>query len=168
MAQIKSLYEDYFLSEIGRSPNFRILPGAPELLSVLGSENRVCLGLATGNFERVAYLKLRRAGLDSYFRFGGFGSDSKNRLELTNRARQRGNDFLGYEIPPQDVWVIGDSAQDILAGKHIGARTLAVATSRTGKEELAKHHPDAVLEDLTDTGQIRTLLLSPSESRHPY
>ena len=44
------------------------------------------LGLTTGNVEAAAHIKLARAGLNRFFSFGGYGSDSNERIELTRCA----------------------------------------------------------------------------------
>ncbi|HET9471317.1 MAG TPA: HAD hydrolase-like protein, partial [Usitatibacter sp.] len=54
----------------------RVMPGIPELLAALEAHDDVVLALLTGNIERGARLKLGGAGLNDYFPFGAFGSDS--------------------------------------------------------------------------------------------
>ena len=47
------------------------------------------LGLTTGNVEEAAHIKLARADLNRFFSFGGYGSDSPDRTELTKKALER-------------------------------------------------------------------------------
>ena len=47
------------------------------------------LGLVTGNVEAAAHIKLHRARLNRFFSFGGYGSDSTDRGELTRIALKR-------------------------------------------------------------------------------
>ncbi|HHE46259.1 MAG TPA: HAD family hydrolase, partial [Bacteroidetes bacterium] len=54
------------------------------------------------------------------------------------------------------TWVIGDTPLDVINGRNIGARTIAVATGAFAEQELLKHEPDAVLPDFNDrSGFIR-------------
>jgi phosphoglycolate phosphatase len=68
-----------------------VVPGIPEILSWLGGKNEVTLGLVTGNFEPIARLKLKRAGIGRWFapEMGAFGSDSEDRAALPGIARRR-------------------------------------------------------------------------------
>src|SRR5262249_26490355 len=83
--EIKSILEAYlsFLKEeVQTSPKYRVLPGILSILDDLSPRDDVILGLATGNVESGARIKLDRGGLNPYFAFGGFGSDSEDRSEL--------------------------------------------------------------------------------------
>ena len=84
-----TLYVKYFRKEIQHSPKFRLMPGVKMLLQRLALEKAPLLGIATGNLEETAWLKLARGRLDSFFSFGGFGSDSPDRAELTRAAIRR-------------------------------------------------------------------------------
>lgn len=152
-------YTKYLAEEVEASPGFRVMPGVPELLEALSRLPHLALGLATGNLEQGAYIKLQRAGLRSYFSFGGFGSDSENRTELVLAAIRRAKDHLKGEIPLDSIYVIGDTPRDILHGKEVGAKTVAVATGGSGTEELAKHDPDFLFEDFSSTRSVVQIFL---------
>src|SRR5689334_14849991 len=85
------LWETYLreLAIHATSERVRVLPGIRELLDRLAATDDVLLGLLTGNIERGARLKLSPAGLNAYFPFGAFGSDSANREELPPIAVER-------------------------------------------------------------------------------
>jgi len=154
VARMGERYLGYLEEELEDSPGFRIMPGVTQLLEALSSVPTLVLGLATGNLERGAWLKLRRGGLEPYFRFGGFGSDAEDRTELVRIAVERAESHLGRRVvPAEDVYVIGDTPRDIRCGKEAGARTVAVATGTTGVEELARHGPDHVFRDFSDVEQ---------------
>jgi len=141
-------YHEYFRMEINRATAFRLMPGVENALARLAARGDVRLGVATGNFEEAAWLKLEKGGLRQYFSFGGFGSDSSDRFELTRLALARGREAVGAPVPACDVSVIGDTPADILAGQRLGARTVAIATGRHSVSELAQHNPDRVLPDM--------------------
>jgi len=130
------------------------MPGVPELLEALSRIPRIGLGLATGNLEDGAYIKLRRAGLGSYFSFGGFGSDSENRTEVVLAAIRRAGEHLKEEVPLDTVYVIGDTPRDIVHAKEAGVRTVAVATGSSDAEELSRYDPDYLFKDLSQTNQV--------------
>lgn len=157
--RVVELYVKYLAEEVEVSPGFEVMPGVPELLEALSRIPHLVLGLATGNLEQGAYIKLRRAGLGSYFSFGGFGSDSENRTDLVLAAIRRARDHLEGDIPLDSIYVIGDTPRDILHGKEAGAKTVAVATGGSDVEELAKHDPDFVFEDFTATDSVVEIFL---------
>ena len=70
---------------VAESKAFRVLPGVRATLDRLHAAGYL-LGVTTGGMEEAAHIKLARANLDHYFSFGGFGSDSADRTELTRRA----------------------------------------------------------------------------------
>jgi phosphoglycolate phosphatase-like HAD superfamily hydrolase len=56
------------------------------------------------------------------------------------------------------VDVIGDTGHDIACGKAIGARTVAVATGSWSREELARHQPDFLFDDLSNVNEVVDIL----------
>jgi phosphoglycolate phosphatase len=133
----------------------RALPGIPELLDALESKEHVTLGLLTGNIEPGAKVKLAAAGVDvSRFRVNAFGSDHEHRPELPGVAQRRAADFLGRELSGNAIYVIGDTPADIRCGDAIGARAIGVATGHYSVEELRRHEPYAVFENLAGTSAV--------------
>jgi len=59
---------------IVKSENIVIMPGVLNLLSKL-EKHGILLGLVTGNLEPIARAKLKKIGIDHFFKIGGFGSD---------------------------------------------------------------------------------------------
>ena len=149
--RIAGVYLGYLEEELQNSPLFRLMPGVRELLAALSQVPGLALGLATGNLEEGAKLKLQRGGLDGYFSFGGFGSDAEDRTELVRTAVRRAEVYLGAPVPLSCVYVIGDTPRDILHGKAAGALTVGVATGACDVSELSRHGPDFVFEDFSNT-----------------
>jgi phosphoglycolate phosphatase-like HAD superfamily hydrolase len=127
-----------------------VVPGVSELLPWLAARDGVTLGLVTGNFEPIARLKLKRAGIGKWFlpRMGGFGSDSEDRAALPGIARRRAG-----HVPREQAIVIGDTPRDIACAQADGIRCVAVTTGQYGAEELAG--ADAVARD---PGELRGAL----------
>lgn len=145
-------YLRYLEEEVERSATYRVLPGVPELLTLLAARGDCLLGLGTGNIETGARIKLARADLNRFFAFGGFGSDAEDRVEVLRRgvARGQARRARGGADGPAQVVVIGDTHLDVESGRALGARTVAVATGGESPAALAEAGPDLLLADLTD------------------
>lgn len=135
----------------------RVLPGVVELLEALSSSPEFALGLVTGNLERGAVIKLSKAGLDGYFHFGGFGSDSADRTGLIREGIGRGARHVAPR-PVEAAFVFGDTPLDVSHGRAAGATVIAVASGRYSRAELDACNPDLVLPDLTAVGPILSFL----------
>src|SRR6185369_2204660 len=104
--------------------------------AVLASRTDVMLALLTGNVEQGARLKLGAAGLNHYFPFGAFGSDSGKREELPPIAVERAQRMNGHRFLKRDVVIIGDSIYDVRCGVPHEATTIAIASGKTAAEKL--------------------------------
>lgn len=142
-----------------QAPRFRLMPGAKGLLAYLSAKENFVLGLATGNFEQTAYLKLEQAGLRHHFVCGGFGSDSQDRVKLTKMAVTRGMQALGRLVEPEEILLVGDSIHDVRAGRLLGLTTLAVCTGSTTREQLATYRPDFILDSLEDFSEVEPIVM---------
>jgi phosphoglycolate phosphatase len=151
-------YLVYLDEEVRRSPAFRIMPGLPDILEILAARSEVCMGLATGNLEGAARIKLNRADLNQYFPFGGYGSDAKDRTVLIRTAIERGRNLLGRSHDEVRVFVIGDTDLDISCGREAGATTVAVATGGDSWETLVQASPDHLLKDLSRPEEFLAIL----------
>jgi len=155
--RILANYLRFLREEVWKSPNYRLLPGVREMLEDLATREEILLGLATGNIQAGAEIKLARVGINSYFRFGGYGSDSENRAEVIRIAIARAQHLFSLQRLRKDqVYVIGDTPRDIIYGRQASATTVAVATGRFTPRELGVYYPDYLLSDLT---QYRSLPL---------
>ena len=118
-----------------------------EVLDYCRQENMIS-GLLTGNFEEVAYLKTRLAGIDHHFPFGAFGCDHAERNLLPEVASQKASHYLERDVLTEHCVLIGDTPHDIEAGKHAGCKVVAVTTGFYEKETLKEHEPDLLLDSL--------------------
>lgn len=139
-------YAGYLQQELECSHDFQVLPGVLPLLEQLHPDRSFHLGLATGNMQEGARLKLARAGLDSFFAFGGYGCDAADRTQVILTAIARGKQQLG--IPQAEVVVIGDTLRDVEHGRRAGAKVIGVATGRYSSRELQEAQPDLVVDCL--------------------
>ena len=145
---------DYFRKNAERE-DIPALDGAKELLDAL--ENRVIIGLITGNLEPIALEKMRKAGLSRYFKVGGFGSDNINRTELVKTAIRRAKDNCNFN--GSEVFVVGDTPRDVKAGFEVGAKSIGVATGRYSKKELKDSGADFIFDNLRDKEKIIEIIL---------
>ncbi len=135
-----------------------LLPGVLELLEKLKARPLVVLGLLTGNVSRGAKLKLEHYGVWHFFEFGAFADDHHERNELGPFARARAREKHGQEFSAAQIDVIGDTPRDIACGKAIEARTIAIATGTWPRQELARHHPDFLFDDLSNVDEVIRML----------
>ena len=120
---------------IDESDGYRVMPGVESLLERLVDDGHL-LGLTTGNVEAAAHIKLARAGLNRFFSFGGYGSDSNERAELTRRALERGRFVSGGLLAESACISVGDTPRDVAAGHGAGIEVVGVATGNFSVEEL--------------------------------
>src|SRR5512141_2549646 len=90
-ARMPRLWERYLaeLRQQATAQFIEALPGVLPLLDRLDALHTLMLGLLTGNIEPGARLKLSPPGLNRYFPFGAFGSDSSDRNQLAPIAVER-------------------------------------------------------------------------------
>ena len=88
-----------------------------------------------------------------------FGEISHQRSDLAKFAEKQFCEFYQTELKPEQFIVIGDTPNDIACARAFGAKAVAVGTGRIhSTEELAKHNPDILLEDLRNTDKVLQIL----------
>ncbi len=147
LAKAIGCYLGHLADAVAESEGYVVIEGIEELLPRL-VEAGVLLGLVTGNIESAAHLKLARGDLNRYFAFGGYGSDSRNRTELTRKALERGEGVAGKEIDRAAAIAVGDTPRDVEAGHGAGIRVAGVATGSYGVEQLRDAGADWALANV--------------------
>jgi phosphoglycolate phosphatase len=147
---------EHYLGGLGRNVpgRARVLPGIVALLDALAADERAMLALLTGNIEPGARLKLGDAGLNDYFPFGAFGSDSAQREELPPIAAARAHARNGHRFHGREIVIIGDSIYDVRCGVPHGARTIAIASGKTPRDVLAAEKPDFLFDSAEETDAL--------------
>lgn len=148
-ARLLASYLRCLEEEVAATPRYRVLPGVADLVAALAARADCRLGLATGNFEEGARIKLRRGGLSDAFPTGGFGADASDRAELTRIGIRRLLSDGAPRPPREALVVIGDTPSDILAAHANGATCVAVATGGFTAAQLAAWRPRLVVPDLS-------------------
>ena len=149
MALLMNRRNAYLPRTVAESERYRVLDGVPETLERL-SQSGFLLGLTTGGVETAAHLKLARADLNHYFCFGGYGSDSSDRAELTRKAIERAELILGGPVDRRRVLVVGDTPLDVAAAHAAGAVAVGVASGNFDENELRAAGADYVLSSLRE------------------
>ena len=151
-------YLKHLKVELAKDGVIQILPGVLKLLQSVKADTRFSLGLLTGNMLAAAQIKLSQKQLFDYFPIGAFGDDALKREQLPPFAIQRAEKYYGQFFVRKDIWLIGDSVNDIRCAQHNHLKCLAVASGHTPKEELASYRPTALVDDLQDTAAILNIL----------
>jgi phosphoglycolate phosphatase len=135
----------------------RVLPGVVALLGVLADRGDVASGLLTGNIREAARSKLTYYGLWDWFPFGGFGDVHTDRNDIAATALAEAKLHLNGSSH-RELVVVGDTLNDILCARSIGARCVAVPTGQTPIDVLRSGQPDVLVETLEDLEPILKLL----------
>jgi len=123
-----------------------VCPGIPELVETLRRQKKL-LGVATGNLERIGWMKVEAGNLREYFSFGAFADRHEKREDIFCNGVAEVKRRLG---PSATVCVIGDTPFDIHAAKSAGIPVIAVATGIYSLDQLAEHAPDICVASCTD------------------
>jgi phosphoglycolate phosphatase len=134
---------------VEESDGYRVLPGVEEVLPRL-IEGGYLLGLVTGNVEAAAHVKLHRAKLNRYFSFGGYGSDSDDRGELTRTALRRATLVYGETIAPEQALVVGDTPLDVKGAHAAGIRCVGVGSHHFDVDQLRAAGADYAISSLEE------------------
>jgi phosphoglycolate phosphatase len=127
-----------------------VLPSVQRVLTYLHSKNTV-LGVATGNLKTIGQLKLRRAGLLSFFQFAAWSDEFENRCNVFAAASRAAREATR---PDAMICVVGDTPADIHAARENEMSVIAVATGIHPFETLAANKPDLCIrtfDELLDT-----------------
>jgi phosphoglycolate phosphatase-like HAD superfamily hydrolase len=124
----------------------RLMPGVEETLSHLAHLGAL-LGVATGNLERIGWIKIEEAGLRKWFRLGGFSDHFSLRAEMIGNAARKAREIAGASAR---VCVVGDTPRDIEAAHANSLPVIAVATGNFSFDELLEHRPELCASSLVD------------------
>jgi phosphoglycolate phosphatase len=148
-ARAVGCYLKHLSDAVAESPGYRVMPGIEELLDRLIDSGHL-LGLVTGNIEAAAHIKLSRARLNRFFSFGGYGSDSADRTEVTRTALARGEMVSGGTLADGACISVGDTPRDVAAGHGAGIKVVGVATGTYSVDQLKQAGADWAIGDVSD------------------
>ncbi|MGH9063958.1 MAG: HAD family hydrolase [Acidimicrobiales bacterium] len=139
----------YLHGAVADSDGYRVLDGVEELLAGLIGDGYL-LGLVTGNLEAAAHIKLHRANLNRFFSFGGYGSDSTDRGELTRIGLERAALVYGEPLGPERCIVVGDTPHDVEGAHAAGMACVGVASHNFDTDQLREGGADWVIGSLRE------------------
>lgn len=142
-------YLKHLPDAVAESPGYRVMPGIEELLDRLIDSGHL-LGLVTGNIEAAAHIKLSRARLNRFFSFGGYGSDSADRAEVTRTALGRGEMVSGGTLADGACISVGDTPRDVTAGHGAGIKVVGVATGVYSVDQLRQAGADWAITEVSN------------------
>ena len=106
------------------------------------------LGLVTGNIKACACIKLRHAGIDSYFAdIGGFGDDDGDRNRMAALALDRAGN-------PEHAFLLGDTPSDVEAARVNGMVSVAVCNGQFDRATLEAEGADLVVDSFEDADEL--------------
>ena len=127
-----------------------LMPGTEDVLNWLSSME-IKLGICTSNTTHVARHILQRLSVDSFF--SSVVGRTTN-LRMKPYPDQVVACFNEMGVEPQKGVMVGDSHNDVLAGKAAGARTIAIPVYFTRKEALNAAKPDAVINSMVELPEV--------------
>jgi phosphoglycolate phosphatase len=139
----------YLHQTVQESGEYRVLPGVEGLLPRLIDDGYL-LGLVTGNVEAAAHVKLHRAGLNRFFSFGGYGSDSSERAEITRTALKRASLVYGEPLTPAQAIAVGDTPRDVEGAHAAGIACVGVGSHHFSVEQLREAGADYAVKSLAE------------------
>lgn len=139
----------HLYATVADSKTYRVLAGVEALLPRLIDDGYL-LGLVTGNVEAAAHIKLHRGRLNRFFSFGGYGSDSNDRIELTKRALERAALVYGDAIDPTQCLAVGDTPHDVTAAHGAGLECVGVASGHFTIQQLREAGADYAIDSLEE------------------
>lgn len=143
------------------APNIQACTGAHELVSVIESSDAMLPGIVTGNFQQSGNAKLIAAGFNpAVFPVGAYGHLSPDRADLPPAAVDAAYQLTSKRYEGEEIIIIGDTTKDIICGRSVGAKVIAVLTGYSDKAALAAEDPFAIIDDLGDVDAVIDLIMS--------
>lgn len=156
--KVFEVYGVFLEEEFQEVEELEILPEVVNTLDAAAASKSLVSGVATGNCEKGAVEKLKKARLLDFFSFFAYGSESPSRAVVLQRGMERGAALLSSPLEFCDTLVIGDTPKDVAAAHAVGASCLAVATGGHDRESLQRAGADRVVDDLSSAAVLQYIL----------
>ena len=130
----------------------REVAGAARFVARL-AEKGAAMGLVTGNIRACAFLKLGSVGLDSFFRFGGFGDEHAERSKIARSALAAARG-MGIEVTAGGICLVGDTPFDVAAGLAVGVPVVGVASGKFSEKELLEAGARVAVKDFAEAEKL--------------
>lgn len=150
IGQIGDAFSEYLDSIASGGSSYEVIPDAKQLVEKVIEAEHLSEGVLTGNLGQSARWKLHSAGLPD-FAFGVYGHEADAREDLARLLLPKAKEFYGHPISPGNVIILGDTVNDVLCAKAIGAVSVIVTTGwDVPVDELVASKPDYIVDTLLD------------------
>ncbi len=156
LPQVSEALADKFI-EAGKNFEFKVLPGAYEIMKTIKSMGG-SIGVLTGNNERIAKFKLQKASLLEYVGFGSYGQEAFVRWDLVEIARKRAEVLLRKPVKTDELVIIGDTPNDLKTAEETGIKSIIVTTGIHDEEVYKNEKPDLIVSSLEEKRKILDFL----------
>ncbi len=157
------LFADRFFGQLLNDPAdqslYQQIPDAKRLVDLLRLKKEICLGVLTGNMERIGKWKLTHTGYDGLLPFAMWSDGFDDRFQLAKAVYEKANAFFHESFGPDNTIVIGDTVNDISCARHIGAQVIVVTTGGHDRKTLEDAKPDLLVDSLMDPAVLAFLHL---------
>ncbi len=148
---MEAMYSNFIklATEDGFSNSFRTIGGMKKSLADL--KKRYKLAVGSGNSRKLLDKFLKKLGLFEYFDMVVSGDEVKNGKPYPDMLLKIIDHF---GIRPEEGVYIGDSEADIIAAKRAKMKSVAVLTGALSRDQASDLHPDCIVDDATDIGEV--------------
>ncbi len=122
----------------------RLLPNVSTVLEILSAKAKLALITTRSVPKKIIIKELERFGIAKHFTFVVTALDTY-KPKPSPEALLKCVKALDVQI--RDCVIVGDSINDVKAGKAAGAKTVAVLSGLFSREEFVKEHPDLIIKD---------------------
>lgn len=134
--------------EEGQARGIKIYPYVMETLASLRGYKMAAL---TQKITPLAIQAVRAAGLQDFFQVV-LGGDAVSHPKPAADAVYLAASMLG--VTPPECVLVGDTENDVLAGRAAGSFTIAVTWGNRTKAQLETVHPDEIIDDLRELPEL--------------
>lgn len=132
-----------------------LMPGCLDALNWVKA-HEVPMGICTSNSQTTAEQALKTHGLSHYFD-AVVGRSTAHRMKPSPDQLKACYKRLGAK--PENSVIVGDSHKDVMAGKALGAYTIAVPLYFTRLDRLKEAGVDVIIDSLAELPQALTSII---------
>ncbi len=140
----------YSYYNVAWSDKIIVTDGARELLDEL-TKREIFIGIATGEAQRVAKMRLGKVKIDSYFKFGAYGEDGMIFNEILSKSIKIARD---NGLQEDEGVVVVANPVSVSISKILGMKVVALETSENSRKELATAGADLIVKNFRDIDKI--------------
>jgi phosphoglycolate phosphatase-like HAD superfamily hydrolase len=140
----------YSYYNVAWSDKIIVTDGAKELLDEL-TKRSIFIGIATGEAQRVAKMRLGKVKIDNYFKFGAYGEDGMIFNEILAKSIKIARD---NGLQEDEGIVVVANPVSVSIAKILGMKVVALETSEASRKELAAAGADLIIKNFREIDKI--------------